>query len=137
MTSISDAEPPDRGGSSEEDFRYESSFMDTDELNLIIKKVPFSGRKGHCSKSSQNAHVVQPVVSQKLSSSHPLPFEFKSNPGNKSGLTMNQVSSDIPMKYEINDSGPFIVILESIINNLGFMHPMSLGKVILSQNYYD
>ena len=59
MTPISDAEPPDGGGSSDEDFRYESSFMDTDELNLIIKKVPFSGRKGHCSKSLQNAHVVQ------------------------------------------------------------------------------
>lgn len=125
-----DPDPPDGGGTPPSNFMYQSSLMDTDDVGVIIKKVPVSDSISQYSSSSTSG-------TQMLTHVVPNPDSTKtSTPQNQSNSQTS--AKNMPYKFcnkfEITDRGPFVVLLESTTNNLGYLHPMSIGRLIIKEH---
>ena len=129
MQNNKDSEPPDGGGTSDNPFSYTSQIMDTDDVGIVIKRFPAQKEfKFNLLKNTTSDQVSTPSVDKQVPGSTSL-----TSASNNSSSTLQSVDK-YSNKYDIKDSGPFIVILESSTQNLGNFHPMSIGKLILQEH---
>ena len=129
-------DPPDRGRS-ENNCTYESSIMDSEDIGIIIRKIPSnnsitSDKDSNIRAQNQfpatSANPIVPPVFNFSASNMLNTAENKSNNNSNTSLLKPQY------KFDISDVGPFVVILESNENNLGSLHPMSIGKLIMQEH---
>lgn len=105
--------------------------MDTDDFPVIIRNV------GKSTKASVNSD--RPSV---FGSSNFNDQLLNQSPAASGKQQQANDSSNIPPKIFLNkiekfdstDIGPFIVLLQSENNNIGHLHPMSIGKLILQEH---
>ena len=129
-----DSDPPDGGGPSE-NFMYQSSLMDTDDIGVIIKRIPIAEKKNIFTNFMKSGEQLSPhTASPKQDLPNSTSPQSHSPLGTHESSLRSPISSIRLSRYEITDRGPFIVILESNVNNLGSLHPMSVGKLIIKEH---
>ena len=135
MPKIKDSEPPDGGGSKIKSCSYVSQLMDTDEIGVIIKRIedhtnnlPSQGNNSSQLSTTSLTSANSPVSEETGLNQSPQQH-VHSNRENSTNLT-NKFSN----RFELSDSGPFIVMLESNNENIGKLHPMSIGKLLLVEH---
>ena len=134
MNESKNSEPPDGGGPSQENSSYVLQLMDTDDIGVVIKRVPNQNiNSTPASFQGQiSEHVIPHSNASALSGNSGLSTSGEHMPQHTSPTSENQPKYS--NKYEMNDCGPFLVILESINQNIGKLHPMSIGKLLLQQH---
>ena len=106
--------------------------MEVGDIGTAVKKVPIrnvtNATKGQASpvRSGSSFSFGKsgfPGLSQSCSSATSV----------QQTLPVRLTEANVISKYEL-DVGPFVVILESLQNNLGSFHPMSIGKLIIQHH---
>ena len=114
--------PPDKGGTSNDDC-FDSSIMEIDDIGLVIERK-LHGRSKSQIPAQQSASVL-------VSPSSGLPSDTATSSSYANNSLSNKFENRNSARYGFTDSGPFHVFLESKEGNLGRLHPMSIGKLIL------
>ena len=137
MSYLKIPKPPDGDDFSEDDLTYEASQMDTTELGVVIKRINNNVNAGFknpsnilSSHSSQTREREQVPLTTSGTSGH----HISNNSPEKENVSNKPVVDIKDSIYGLSDVGPFIIILESIDNNLGNLHPMAVGKLILEKH---
>ena len=151
MFKNSDSDPPDGGGTSEDNFIYSSQLMETEDIGLIIKKIPAQNDTKINTSISQMSEQVSsrssipqqvPSVSGLTSAATSASIQFsniENSPSNQALLnttnsTPNMSSQKFENRFDLSDAGPFIIMLESLNQNIGNLHPMSIGRLLLLEH---
>ena len=141
MSFKKDCDPPDGGGPPDENPFYVSQLMDTEDIGLIIRKIPNNIISNSTSNIAPNQPTIPAVVNQALDKSS-LSGSTQTHVSNTCSTHVSPPSDNSSIKdsnkflnkFGLSDPGPFLVILESITENVGNLHPMAIGKLLLQQH---